>query len=337
MGDSVPTQKELSDYFFNHCSAEITEKIEMWFMLHGKSHEASLMLYELWKDIDGTSVSDNSEETRKAFEKFKDRLVSSDKSKGKPSVLKSASVRWVYRLAACLLIPLAIFSLWQSKRYYDINHIEWIEKKVDFGGTGFLVLSDGTSVWMNSGSSIIYPEKFSGPKRQVFFSGEGHFDVAKNKRSGFEIKTGESLVRVVGTEFNLKAYPEDNDLQLSLLEGKVEFIPDTGSENCFEILPGDVIDYDRDFRSVSRSKFDVSTFSSWKDGKLYFKNTPLSDIVRQLERNFDANIVIVTDSLKSLRYHMAFVNDEPLEEILDVIDSDPRIRIETKGNVIEMY
>ena len=90
------------------------------------------------------------------------------------------------------------------------------------------------------------------------------------------------------------------------------------------------IAFDKSDNVVSKSRFDVNGYSSWKDGKLYFKNCPLSDIVRQLERKFDVEIVIMTDSLRHIPYHMAFVNDENIDDILTVIDKDSRIRVEKK-------
>ncbi len=328
-----PTQQELSDYFFNNCDRATSEKIEKWFLLHGKSRAAETMLYKLWTDIDCSMDSEGIEETKAAFERFSVRLTES----GTPSERLNPFQRiysWFSRIATVLLIPLALLSVWLLVG--EDRDVEWVEKSVAYGETDYVVLPDGSSVWINSGSKIIYPKEFKGGSRQIFFSGEGYFDVAGNRHKPFNIKTGESTVSVLGTEFNLKSYPEDKRMSVSLLSGSVSFIPSKDAKEVM-LTPGDILEYDKEARQMRRTRFNASKSSFWKDGKLYFKNSPLADIARQLERHFDVEIVILTDSLKTIPYHMAFVNNESLDEILAVIDSESRIRVEKKGRIVEIY
>ena len=335
MDYTTPDLQEIRNYFFGGCSAGEAEKIEKWFCRYGKSAEATALLYALWNSLETGQSGKDMEDTRKAFDRFRTTLQ--DKAESRPKVRKAAIPTWIYKAAAALFIPLAGLSVWQTVRSSDESRYEWSEIRTAYGETRQVELSDGTSVWLNSGSSIIYPEKFSGRDRTVFFSGEAYFDVAGNRRKPFEIRTGESLVRVLGTEFNLKSYDEDNEIEVSLLDGKVVFVPEIGKSDCVSMFPGDALAFDKSDNVVSKSRFDVNGYSSWKDGKLYFKNCPLSDIVQQLERKFDVEIVIMTDSLRHIPYHMAFVNDENIDDILTVLDKDSRIRVEKKDGRIEIY
>lgn len=245
-------------------------------------------------------------------------------------------MRTMIGVAASLIVILTGFSVLQYVNHKEESNVAWIEKRVAFGETDSLVLSDGTSLWMNSGSSVIYPEKFFGKRRQIFFSGEGYFDVAKDNRSTFEIKAGESIVRVLGTEFNLRAYVEDDALELALLDGKVEFEPKNGDAKVM-MSPGEIVEYYRDSHKLKQSTFDVVQYTSCREGSIYFRNMPLSTIAKQLERKFNVRITITNDTLKDISYHMAFVNNETLDEILSVLENDSRINIRKQGDFVEIY
>ena len=333
---AIPDNKELSDYFFNRCTPETAERVERWFRLHGKSDEASSMLYRLWNSVEASSDPGSDEDVRAAFEEFRSRLSSSEMHHAGKRRRRNP-LSWISRAAAVLFIPLAAFSIWQAVSSYNENNVSWTEMRAEFGETGHFSLPDGTSVWLNSGSSIIYPEHFYGGKRQVFFSGEGYFDVAQDRRRTFEILVGNSAVRVLGTEFNLKSYEDDDRLELNLLDGRVVFWPDNREDEPVSLVPGEALEFDRESLHLRKYRFDIDGYSSWKDGNLYFKNCPLSEIVRQLERKFGVEMVIMTDSLRDIPYHMAFVNNESLDDILSVLDKDPRIFVEKDGNTVKIY
>lgn len=329
----TPSYKELSDYFFNKCGSADAEKIELWFKYKGNTQEAEDLLHELWTNVECVQAGVSAGETRLAFDTFCRNLKNASKERRRRT--GRVILRWIGRVAAVLFIPLVSFTVWQSIRSSQENGAEWLTKSVAYGTTADIVLPDGTLVNMNSGSTIVYPEKFSSKKRQVFFSGEAYFDVVKNSRSPFEIKTEKSSVSVLGTEFNLKVYPEDRSIELALVEGKVEF----SSEDNGKVLltAGEMLEYDKNTGIVSTSKFSPDAYSSWKDGTIYFKNRTLSYIAKQLERIYNVDIVIRTEALKDMTYYMAFVNDETLDEIIAVLNKDNRIKVARNGNLIEIY
>ena len=181
--------------------------------------------------------------------------------------------------------------------------------------------------------------EFIGRFRQIFFTGEGHFSVAKNKEKPFIIKSNESSIEVLGTQFNLKSYSNDNRIEVALLDGSVAFCyPSTTDQEMKCILsPGEQVYYNRTTHNLEKKNFILSDYSSWKDGKYYFKNETLENIAKQLERNFDVNIIIKNDSLKQIPYHMAFVNNETLDDILSAMNLDGYLTIKRDGKIIEIY
>ena len=335
MNGHIPSLQEIKDCFSGRCTEAEAGNIEKWFCRYGKSAEATALLYAVWQELESGQDEESVEDTKKAFDRFC-RSLQANAGNGRRRA-RFRLPEWTYKAAAALFIPLAGLSVWQAVRLADDSRLEWTEARTAYGETRRVELSDGTSVWLNAGSRIVYPERFSGGSRTVFFSGEAYFDVAENRRKPFEIKTGESLVRVLGTEFDLKSYDEDDGIEVALVEGKVEFVPGSGASDGISMSPGDAVSFDRNGKKISRTRFDVNGYSSWKDGNLYFKNCPLSDIVQQLERRFDTEIIIMTDSLRHIPYHMAFVNNESIDDILKIIDKDSRIRVEKNGDIVKIY
>ena len=142
---------------------------------------------------------------------------------------------------------------------------------------------------------------------------------------------------MLGTSFNLKAYREDSNIDLSLYKGSVAFVPKSSSESEVVLSPGEYISYECASGKISHGCFSADDFSIWRHGGLYFKNKTLAEIVHQLERTYNLTIVIKTPELKGLRYHMAFVNNESIDQILDFIDQDSKIDIIRHGNIVELF
>ena len=303
MQNPTPTRQELSSYFFDRCTPKISNKVERWFFKNGNSQEAKKLLFSLWEELEDTTSSTSTEEIQAAFEQFKARLLSSAPQENKSK--KPNLFLWIQRIAAILILPLIIFSGYLFYQHQKEENIVWIEKSAGYGDIKHITLPDNTTVWLNAGSTIIYPEEFIGRFRQIFFTGEGHFSVAKNKEKPFIIKSNESSIEVLGTQFNLKSYSNDNRIEVALLDGSVAFCyPSTTDQEMKCILsPGEQVYYNRTTHNLEKKNFILSDYSSWKDGKYYFKNETLEDIAKQLERNFDVNIIIKND-------HTSRVNDQ---------------------------
>ncbi|NDV58719.1 FecR domain-containing protein [Bacteroides sp. 519] len=340
MNKTTPTKQEVSRYFFNVCDVKTARKVEHWFFHHGKSPEASELLLSIWEELDQSVVGQ--EEAHLAFEEFKKRFTNIQAAPTTPSkpVAKVKWTVWIQRVAAILLLPIIAFTLYQYFYIQEEKTVMWVEKNIPYGESGDITLPDGTAVRMNAGSKIIYPEKFLTNNRQVFFTGEGHFTVAKNKRKPFLVQSNEINVEVLGTEFNLKSYSEDKIIQLSLLNGSVEFVGNTNRNKQinYVLKPGEEVFYDREKVTLWKERFTVDNYSSWKDKKYYFKDVRFEDIAKELERNFNLKIVIKTDSLKDIHFRMAFVNNESLDEILQTIrNADKRMHVVQTGQIVEIY
>lgn len=340
MNQSTPTKQEVSGYFFNVADVKTARKVEHWFFHHGKSQEAGELLHSIWEELDQSSAGQD--EVHQAFEAFKHRLTRVQTAPVAPSkpATKVKWTIWIQRVAAILLLPIIAFALYQYLDHKQEKDVMWVEKSIAYGESGNITLPDGTLVWMNAGSKIIYPEQFRSNNRQVFFTGEGHFNVIKNNKKPFIVQSNEVNVEVLGTQFNLKSYSEDQIIELSLLEGSVAFTGNSSRNNSinYVLKPGEQVFYDRQKISLWKDAFALEHYSPWKDKKFYFKDVRLEDIAKQLERNFNLTIVIKTDSLKDIRHYMAFVNNESPDEILEAIkNADKRIHVVRTGQFVEIY
>ena len=336
MTRTKPTQEQLSAYFFNNCDPNEALFVENWFYHHGKSSEATELLHQLWVELGTNEFHEDIPDIEDAFENFKSRLFTLQPVKQKPSLYQRLQL-WFKRSAVVMFIPLITSTI----ALYIFNHrhgnIQWVEKTVAYGEIEKLNLPDGSVVWLNSGSTIIYPSDFLPDVRQVFFEGEGYFDVVKNTMAPMEIHVKGNLVQVHGTSFNLKAYKDEKHLELSLIDGAVSFSTADSNDEKHHLAAGESLTYDAEHDKVTHSCFYKDNVTIWNEGGLYFKNKTLEEIVRQLERTYDIKIIIVTEELREIRYHMAFVNNESIDEILQFIDNDSRIIVTRKGDVVEIY
>ena len=174
-----------------------------------------------------------------------------------------------------------------------------------------------SKVWLNSGSSLRYPEKFSGDNRIVYLTGEAYFEVKKQKDSVFIVSLANLDVKVLGTKFNVSGYTDDLFTEVVLSEGKVEINGKTGVFTQI-LSPDEKITYNAQTKTLKLSTVDANRYSAWKDGFLIMDNEPLERVIGRIERWYNAEIVIQDEALKSYRFKATF-KDEPLEEVLRLI------------------
>ena len=163
-----------------------------------------------------------------------------------------------------------------------------------------IVLSDGSNVHLNSGSSIKYPINFiEGQKRQVFLTGEAFFDVAHDKEHAFVVNAQDLDIQVYGTKFNVSNYPEDRDTEVVLVEGSVG-LRESNLENADKaevyLKPGYMGIYNRSDNNISQEEVNTSIYTSWMNGNLVFRNISFENIIQKLQRHY--NVVIINNNEK---------------------------------------
>jgi len=161
---------------------------------------------------------------------------------------------------------------------------------VTYGKTTSLILSDGTKVWVNSGSKLIYPAVFEKSKREVFISGEAFLEVARNEKAPFIVKTNNVELNVLGTSFNVSAYNDDITQSVVLVSGSVE-IKSKDLSGSYKIQPNQMFSYVKDSNIVNIEKVDVANYVSWKYGYLINEKERLDNLFQKLSRHFNVTFV----------------------------------------------
>jgi ferric-dicitrate binding protein FerR (iron transport regulator) len=192
-----------------------------------------------------------------------------------------------------------------------------------------LTLFDGTTVWLNSGSTIKYSNQFGVKQREVSLEGEALFEVKKDEEKTFLLNIDGSQVKVHGTVFNAKNYPAEKEVVL--LEGKVEYIND--GKNVF-LKPNDRVVENKNSGEMTLDQVDASTYSSWIGGKIYFENESLEDLSLRLERWYDIEFVFEAESIKSYKFTGVINKDKSLDYSLRIIQLTNKVKFRKERDKI---
>lgn len=171
----------------------------------------------------------------------------------------------------------------------EVEKIKMNTLVIPYGNRSTITLADGTQVWLNAGSRMIYPSRFIDRKREVFLVGEAFFNVTKNQEKPFIVKTPDIEIEVLGTQFNLSAYPEENVVQAVLTEGSIELGWTNGGlfDRSTKIVPGQMAMVNREKRETKLYNVNTEYYTSWREGYLTFNNSDLSRVVKKLERYYN--------------------------------------------------
>lgn len=214
-----------------------------------------------------------------------------------------------------------------------ITATEIIVKENPAGRKSRVSLPDGTIVWLNSESSISYQANLEDNTRSVELTGEAYFDVAEDMERPFTVKTSNCLVTALGTEFNVKAYPENLSHQISLSEGKVsvEGLYEAISEGVI-LQPGESLSVDEQ-GSIRKSHFDESIILAWKSGVLRFEDASLQDVVKSLERWYGKKFIVEGSANEQWMFSSEFHN-ETLENVLNSMSYAKEFEYEINNDLV---
>jgi ferric-dicitrate binding protein FerR (iron transport regulator) len=195
-----------------------------------------------------------------------------------------------------------------------------------------IVLSDGSHVWLNNTSTLITVEPFQGETRVVTLRGEAYFEIAHNADKPFIVESGKLKTEVLGTRFNITAYPETGNQAVTLYEGSVKLRPAETPHKSLLMKPGEKVTVD------NNSQFFISSVATdkaalWRNGILRFNNEELSQIASDLERKFNTRIVIASEKAAKLRFTAEF-DEEPLEKILALLNEAKKFDYDITQNGI---
>ncbi|MDX9882378.1 MAG: FecR family protein [Prolixibacteraceae bacterium] len=194
-----------------------------------------------------------------------------------------------------------------------------------------LTLFDGTTVWLNSETTIRYSSGFNKKQREVFIEGEAYFEVSHNDKLPFVVNLKNSKVKVHGTTFNVKAYPSDNFIETVLEEGNVEFI--ANNQSVF-LKPNEKITFSSEENILKREQTNAEIASAWKKGKYYYSGEKLAAIIQQMQRWYDTEFIFNENELSELTFTGVINREKSIEYNLKIIELTNKIKFESKNDAI---
>ncbi|EJG03533.1 FecR family protein [Flavobacterium sp. F52] len=248
-------------------------------------------------------------------------VVQSDRSKLKKElrqikntnkVISLQYKNWAVAASLVFLVGLSVFFCATS------NTIESKEFAVKLGEHAQIKLSDGTQIWLNAGSILKYPKEFKGDTREVYLCGEAFFDVAKDKKHPFIIHTNKMDAKVLGTSFNVQAYPDQTTQEVSVATGRVNVKSTVTDENVY-VTPGQkVVFKSQDNKLQAFKDIPVNTISLWRKNIMVFEETPLAEVVATINRNYNVSIEVKNKNLNDLKIS-AYFKELPADQVIGLV------------------
>ena len=260
------------------------------------------------------------------------------------SVKRSDLYMRVARMAAVFILGFTIAWFISSGRFQKLvqkDEIAWNELHIPLGSKSKIVLSDGTQIWLNAGSTLKYPGKFRSRSREIFLEGEAFFDVTHDKDRPFRVSTPELHIKVLGTRFNVKSYPEDNTVETTLISGSIEIEAKQAGrnkKNQLRLEPNQKATFIKTTNKLTLDavsepakmktqpvgliniddQVNTDIVTSWTQNRLVFSRERFEDIAVKLERWYNVQIIIEDEEVKNYLYTGTF-NNETLEQALNAL------------------
>ena len=236
------------------------------------------------------------------------------------------------RYAAAILLLLALPAILYKAIYFSSDSKLITVSIGQTDSSKFVPLSDGSSVWLNSNSSLTYPETFSNSERNVQLAGEAYFEVSHDSIHPFKVQTQNIQVKVLGTSFNVRSYSSEKNTETTLVEGKV-IIQNKQGNNLAVLAPGQMAEYDKSSQYLAVKAVDPNGFTAWRHGVIVFNNATLEDITGKLSQLYQVHFVI-NPSAQHTSYNFSFRKGQSIDKVLEMLSFIAPIKYNVQGKEI---
>lgn len=249
-------------------------------------------------------------------------------------ILKKKRIRFFLsaaKYAAIIFLAFSFGSLLNINWNKQQEPIQYTEINVPLGQMSDITLSDGSRVWLNSGTKMRYPDKFGKDSRNISLEGEAFFKV-KHKKIPFKVKLKNSEVEVLGTSFNVVSFSEDDFSQVTLIAGLVK-MNTMGGEEIASIKPSQQITISNDLKDISLKTVNTNFYKSWTEGKIVFREERLADIIPRLERWYNVDIRYLESTVGELCFSGTILKNKPFDQIVKAFELLLPVNIDYRHNL----
>jgi len=341
LGAADIDEKIIQKYLLNNCSKKERELVENWITSKPDDKDLNQLLYQYWNeiDLDLPGLELDTERIIKETTQIIDKEKPSQKTIHLP-FYRTAKIKFS-RIAAVIIIGFLII----GGLYISVNKVispgteNNIALKILTSPNDRIhfELPDGTVGWLNTGSTLEYPEYFDNQERRVTLTGEAYFDVKADPDNIFVVEIPDMEVMVLGTKFNISAYLEDDITEVVLETGNVVVDKKADSKRSStieELQPGQKLTFHKETDVLDIIKVDVPEYTAWTEGKLIFRDEPMGKLVNRIGRWYNVDIVLGNEELETYQFRGSFTN-ESLEVMLDILkQTSPIAYLENEREVL---
>ena len=353
----------IHSYLSSQASEEEVEELQLWIDQSDDNKKQFVEFSRAWML---TSQSSPKGKFNKAkydeWKKLSDKLTAKDK---KTPVISISPLQKAIRIAAVFLLLVSVGATvaWRitSQRLQSLISMETVQHiNAPLGGRSEVILPDGSIVKLNAGSNISYSNNFGFAERNIMLEGEAYFEVETNPQMPFVVEASDLKIKAFGTKFNVKAYPDEEEITTTLVEGEVKIegknidltmepsqkvtyiraryrqsLPEEEETRAEEEIsaPEKRVEIIEPPRLLLANNINTREATAWKDGIFIFEDEKLSNLKVILERKYDVSIEIESEELKDHRFTGTF-HQETLEQILGIINLSAPIKYEIEKGVV---
>lgn len=302
---------------------KLTKEIHQWLMDSTHAGEKETALQQLWESSEGRVDASTWKSLVEVYKKA---------GAEKESVTNHRIKIWRYAAAAVILLAISVSgTFFFTKDLY--SEVAMVEKFTQDGDMSKIELPDGSIVQTNSRTVLLYPQEFKGDTRTVYLIGEANFKVKENPDKPFIVKSTTMSVMALGTEFNVAAYPESDEIIATLIKGKIKVDCD-GGKDSYILTPGQQVTYRKDSAMSLLTDANLDDVTAWQKGLYVFRGDTMKEIMNVLERRFNITFQCNISRLNDDKYNFRFRQNAGLEEIMDIMrEVAGGFEYKIKGNI----
>ena len=360
----------IEKYLQNELNDSEKEELANWVKSNQKNNHYFSQLKNIWL-FSGINKTDNNIDLEKEFEIIKLKLGDAENHNKpryklyKQNKYSKTIINYILKVAAFVLL---FYSIGLTILHINDKKTEYNEVTTRRGEKSQLVLSDGTTIWLNSETKIKYPSRLKSNNINIYLDGEAYFNVTKKKNRKYIINTSMLNIEVLGTCFNVKSYPDEDIIETTLEKGSVLINPNKkqGKSNQSIILnPNQKATFIKNSEKINITKIsspdkssnqephkielkekvtikprlivskqiDTELYTSWKDGRMVFRKESFFNLSKKMERWYDVQIIILDDELKDWKYTGIF-EKETIEQALEALSMSMSFQYTIEQNLI---
>lgn len=297
-----------------------------------KATDVRLLKDELLQELWDESQSEVTASTHSDWEALQKHLSVRLTQKRSVSLYR----QWLkYAAIVALLLATAGSTYWATDHFKPLRQVEMAQIFVPYGESQQVTLPDGSKVWVDAGSLLVYPKEFSDTNtRTVYLTGEASFSVQKNPQQPFIVKTTYLDVQALGTVFTVNAYPNDTCSTATLEEGSVLVSVQGESIQPTILEPDQQLVYSHTTHTVTVQSVDASMYMLERNGYLIFENVSFNQLMASLERKFNVTIHYNSQKYANEYYNVKFSPDETIEDVLNILQQLVGIQYKVNGRTV---